>query len=453
MKRTLSIALALVLVLSLCGLFVTADETETEGPSSYLWLKADSTYTPYVNFQIDSSIFSNKTYNVRANVYFGDDCTGGGTVTENSIYVNYYSYADSTKYNDLDYLINYADFAKYSDETATIGGWAEYSIQFNPFEATYASGRASTEIAITEGYTDTVGLITVGMGFWNATGTVKVASILISEAEGGKVVWSKGFATGLDADDEEIINCALDEQYMDTNWGVVVPPAGSEGNLAVDATATYLPGYDTYTASLNDGVALPDKAYTGDWYGFYHNGESAGNNTTVETIEGVEYFVGTVVFDFGSAKTWDTVRANVWDGAGVSGIAGPALILVSYSSDGSDWTEAGDLLLGTPGEVYWAEKEFDVITAQYCRLQFCWASGGVFLFLNEIEIIEAGTIIIPDDSSEEDSQAASETESVATSAAEETSEPTAPPTGDTGFAALAIISVIVLAGAVILKRK
>ncbi|NCA67801.1 MAG: hypothetical protein EOM87_07050, partial [Clostridia bacterium] len=421
MKKTLAIVLALAMVLTVCGIFVVADETETEGPSSYLWLKADSTYTPYVNFQIDGSKFSNKMYNVRANVYFGDDCTGGGTVTENSIYANYYCYPDPTNYNDFDYLINYADFAKYSDETATIGGWAEYSYQFNPFEATYASGRATTKISITEGYTDTVGLVTIGMGFWNATGTVKVASILISEVEGGNVVWSKGFATGLDAEDEEIMNCALDEQYEDTNWGVVVPEQSSAGNLAISATATYPTGFGVYTASLNDGVALPDQAYTGDWYGFYHNGENAGNNTTVENIEGTDYFVGTVVFDFGEAKSWDKVRANVWDGAGSSGIAGPALILVSYSTNGTDWTEAGDLLLGTPGEVYWAEKEFDVITAQYCKVQLCWASGGVFVFLNEIEIIESGTIIDPgEDSSDEESTGTSQDTSNTTSTATST---------------------------------
>lgn len=56
-----------------------------------------------------------------------------------------------------------------------------------------------------------------------------------------------------------------------------------------------------------------------------------------------------------------------------------------------------------------------------------------------------------DESSVETSVETSAETSTETSA--ETSEPTAPPTGDTGFVALAIISVIALAGVVVIKRK
>lgn len=467
MKKFLALALAFMLVLSLCGvLAITAeeeDDDENSDPSAFFWMVSDADFKPYINFRVDGSVLTNKLYNVRANVYFGEDCAGVGNPEGEAIFVNYYCYADEANHGDFTYLINFADFADFKDDDAAIGEWKQYSKQFNPYEATYAATNANTKVNVTDGFVDEVGVVTIGIGFWNAVGTVKVASVLISEAVGGRVIWTKGFAGGLDPEDEDIFNSNLTAEKEGANWGAEVPAPGTVGNIAPDATATYPTGYEQYTASLTDGIAVADQEYTNDWYAFYYNSGNTVTNTTAETIEGTDYRVGTVVFDFGSAKSWDKVRAHIWDGGGASGIAGPALVLVSYSDDGENWEEAGDLLLGDPGKVYWAEKEYTPsITSQYCKLQFCWAVGGVFIFVNEIEIIEAGGIIDPgeDSSAPDTSEPAASEPSASEPAASEpaasepaTSEPSTPETNDSGLYALAIIAAISLAGAVVIKRR
>ena len=147
----------------------------------------------------------------------------------------------------------------------------------------------------------------------------------------------------------------------------------------------------TYKANLNDGVALENGTYNGtDWFGFYVNGDNANNNSVSGVvIDGETYNVGTAVIDLKETKTWGNVRVNTW-AAGVSGIAAPSRMIISSSDDGEEWTVVGDLDLGTPGTVYWAENDFGKVTSRYVRLQSCWKSGtGVFTFINEIEIYEA----------------------------------------------------------------
>lgn len=444
MKKLLSLMLAFALILSLGVLFINAEEgdaDEDEGPSSYLWLKAESQDSaPHISFKVDGSKFQNKTYKVRAYVYFSEDINAE---SDGVVYVNYYSYYDDTKYNDFSYLINFKDFASQKEEGASIGAWAEYSFEFNPYEVTYGGG---TNVQKTGTTANQVGMVTVGIGFWHATGTIKVSSILISD-DGGTPVWSRGFSTGLDPEtDAEIVSSNMTSENKGTAWDVVVPEAGSKGNLAKNATATYPAGFGAYTASLNDGVALDQGAYTGDWYSFYYNPSNPdAQNTERLTIEGTEYSVGTVVFDFGTVKNWNQVRVNVWDGNGTSGIASPDMILVSYSDNGTDWTEAGDLLLGDPGTIYWAEKDFESTASRYVKVQICWKANGVFLMINEIEIIEADFIDI--DESEDESKTSTPTSQ------SETSQGGTAPTGDNGLVALAIISVIALAGAVVVKRR
>ncbi len=446
MKKTLSFLLALVMVFSVCFILVSADEEEETGPAAYLWLTSDESYTPYIKFQLDGSKLTNREYKIRAEVYFSEDCTGAAA------YVNYYSYSDATKENNFEYLISFKDFATYDSEDIVLGAWNSVSFEFNPYEAVYAAGNANTKVNISGGYADTVELLTIGVGFWQATGTIKIANILISEAVGGDVKWSKGFAAGLDLEnDEEVLAYEMNAAREGTHWGVVTPPKAENGNIATEATLIAPVGYGAYTAVLNDGVALGQSAYTNDWFAFYNNNDVEGSNAWRTDVEGTEYFVGTAILDFGSVRSWEAVRANMWDGAGNAGISGPSLIMVSYSDDGEDWTEAGDLLLGEPGTIYWAEKEFDTIDSRFVRLQFCWVPGtGVFLFVNEIEVIEADQGIIEEPSDEPSEEPSSEPTQ---SEPGETSEPETPPTGDNGIVALAIISTIALAGAVMVKRR
>ena len=170
-------------------------------------------------------------------------------------------------------------------------------------------------------------------------------------------------------------------------------------NLALDATFNIVggkvtgdpveAGYGSYKASLNDGQAVQVGVYNDSWFGFFVNSNAADNSVAGVSIDGVTYSVGTAVIDLGSAKTWGKVRVNTW-AAGVSGIAAPSRMIISSSDNGTDWTYAGDLTLGADGAIYWAENDFGKITSRYIKLQVCWiASGGVFTFINEVEVYEA----------------------------------------------------------------
>ncbi|MBQ6183741.1 MAG: phosphodiester glycosidase family protein [Clostridia bacterium] len=146
----------------------------------------------------------------------------------------------------------------------------------------------------------------------------------------------------------------------------------------------------TYNAKLNDGVVFENASYKdGDWFAFYTNSSANDNSVPGVTIDGVTYNVGTAVIDLKEAKTWGKVRVYTW-AANVSGIAAPSRMIISSSDDGAEWTTVGDLTLGTPGSIYWAENDFSKVTSRYVRLQTCWKPGtGVFTFVNEIEIYEA----------------------------------------------------------------
>ena len=173
------------------------------------------------------------------------------------------------------------------------------------------------------------------------------------------------------------VNLALDGEVRIVGGKVEGPPETA--------------GYGNYNAKLNDGIALENDSYKqGDWFGFYVNGNNENNNSVAGvTIDGEVYNVGTAVIDLKEAKAWGRVRVNTW-AAGVSGIASPSRMIISSSDNGTDWTVVGDLTLGTPGNVYWAENDFGKVTSRYVRLQSCWKSGtGVFTFINEIEVYEA----------------------------------------------------------------
>lgn len=87
-----------------------------------------------------------------------------------------------------------------------------------------------------------------------------------------------------------------------------------------------------------------------------------------------------------------------------------------------------------------------IYKGNYLYLAGCYAASGVKA-LNESAIITLGGDYNPIDLSEEESSAPTQT------SAEDTSKPDTPPTGDNGFVALAIISVISLGGAIVVKRR
>ncbi len=371
MKKLLSLVLALTLVFSFCCVFASAEGeaapavVAAEGdPEAFLWLKADESFTPGIQFSIPGDQLSDADYRIITNVCF-EGCEGEGTA-----YVNYYVYSkDATGTGDFDHLIQFADFASHK----SVGeGWNELEFTFNPTDNLY--GKLEGE-KITD-----IGFVTVGIGFWQATGVVKCSSVRLNE--GVTVVWSKGFDAGIDLEDESIAYSNLGTEGV--NWGIVRPEVVENGNIAKEKTVkvTATGTSSTYNAPLNNGVAATEKSYTNAWFAFTRDA------SPLDDFRGTESYIGTATFDLGEAKYWNAVRANIWDAAGDSGIASPTAVVVYSSDDNENWTEVGDLTLGTPGTVYWAAGTFDAICSRYVKVAFPWANGaGAFVFTNEIEII------------------------------------------------------------------
>ena len=498
MKKLLSLIIALAMVLS-AAVCVTADFEEfEEEPTAYFWLKADELTVPSITFKIPGSALpANGEVTVTARVCFEEDCVA--TAEGGKAYVNCYSYADETKFNDFDYLISFNDFAssdalvKQTAEDNTeadlpvIGKWIDFQYTFDPQEATYASGRASTKVAISGGKA-TPEMLTVGIGFWNATGTVKVASLSVRAKQ--EVIWALNFAGGFDIDNEEdeaktVAYSGITALTMDINWGSEMPESDIDGlNIAEGATCTIVGGPvegdpttklpdSVYNASLTDGVASEDKSYDNSWFAFHAN-NGANDNATTGEVDGVTTKIGKAVIDLGETKEFNKVRAHCW-AAGVSGIGVFSDIVLYISDDNTNWEEVGYLILGPEGEIYWAETSdsMPAQSARYVMLEYRWPVGA-WGFTNEIQVIQADSVDYGDDSEPEPNESEPEPNEPEESDNEGNGnedpnaggngneDPNAggnggdvevPVNGDAGIIALAVVSVIALGAAVIVKKS
>ena len=407
MKKILSIALALAIVLT-AAVTVFADFYKLGSePSSYLWLKADENAVPRIDFKIPASAFKEGELKVTAKVCFEDDITPTGADGSGLAFINAYSYSDETKYGEFDYLIGFSDFAASNltvagdgDEEPTLierGTWYEFTYKFDPAEASYGGFKGE----VVDGKA-VPAMVTVGIGFWQALGTMKIASV--SATQESEVLWTIDFSGGFDIENEKdmakvVYNVGMTAANKEKNWGVVRPVEVIENgvNFAEGCKCTIVGGNTTgdpteagggvYKASLTDGVAVEDKAYTSVWFGFLANSGGAADNAVIETLDGVTTKIGCAVIDLGSQKTFNKVRTHNW-AAGVSGIGIFTEIIVHVSNDNKNWTEAGSLVIDEENEVYWAESDdsFPTQKARYVMIEFRYING-VWGFTNEIQII------------------------------------------------------------------
>ncbi|MBQ6906053.1 MAG: hypothetical protein IJN75_03440 [Clostridia bacterium] len=218
-------------------------------PDSYIWAKwgdaTDTTNPP--SFQLvlgeeDLSVLeAGKQYQVFAKVWFSDDCTG-------NVYFNFYAYADAAaaEANDWAYLNSFQDFASSATAGDKLGKWA-----------TYESNLVNFGIDSYEGDGSDIGCkgMTVGMGFWQAAGEVRVSECGIKDAD-GNVVFTKKFDT---AEGLKVGN--MTEDTKGTTWGVegekiVTPPTDDNPPATGDDTTPPATGDMTMVFALVALVAM-----------------------------------------------------------------------------------------------------------------------------------------------------------------------------------------------------
>ncbi len=432
MKKTLSFILALALVLS-CALIAVSAVDE---PSAYLWLKKDADGTDYsVTWVFDNSsgiLENGKTYTCFATAKFDEGCTG-------TVYCNCYVYDDVAKAiaSDWSGLMNFLDYAKCG---SIDGVWNDFEASWVFSDTTYGgfTGEQGT----------TIGGVTMGIGFYQASGTISVSELGFKD-ENGEVVWSYTFEYGIDFTANDIIvSDSFDYDGEGDTWGlvgadVVLPEPAEKGEIiSVGKSYTVDDNYvvrddgygDPGFTKLTDGTK--DDAGSAAPAGF--NFAEGANSASVTVDLGEETDIAAIVAD---------LQGGNW------GIPNPATYSVSFaiSTDGESFTSLGTVSGDKVTVVDPAESdsdwgvsnfEYDCVEgtkAKFVKVTFnkpadytgnhCWPS--------EIQIYGV----------------ASGEEPTSEPAVDPSTPDNPPKTGDNGMIALAVISVIALAGAVVVKKS
>ena len=433
MKKLLAMLIALALVFTALTVLVSA-EGEDE-PDSYFWFNLEtlpSNNQADVVFKIPGEIIADGDVTFSAYVYFDENITGAGFG-----YVNMYSYASEENHRDFTYLIKFQDFATSNAENK--GKWVEITYTANPYDASYNGANCGSV-----GGKATPEFVAIGVGFYNATGTVKVARL--SASQNGEVIWSIDFADGPKLEEGSsllpatapLLSCTFEDEG--TIWGVEAPNAVIE--VSDDEPAEPLPenleniaAGKTYTV---EGSNPRGDGYDDNETGKLTNGEAVESEATQENL-GFNAIDGnvTVVIDLGEVKDFVAMTADTIYGAW--GIAAPTGVSFAVSEDGENFSDpVAGKLTETAGsgdwiiQLYTAQGEF---TGRYVKVVYS-RDGAGHLWTSEIQVL---------------AEAAAPVEESSEPAPAE-SEPATPTTGDAGIIALAVISVIALGGAVVVKK-
>ena len=445
MKKLLALVLAVAMVLSTAVVFASAAEEEPEG---YFWLKGTGDADPGINFKVPGDVLVDDNITIEALVMFDEDCVASG----GCVYLNCYSY-EKDEYNNWDYLISFIDYAK--ESSFTLGEWSKATFTFNPFDGAYG-GHAGSKY--------TPAMLTMGIGFWQATGTVKVAYISVSQ--NGEEVWSIDFTAGFDptrnSDLEKVVEGGIfniDADGKDVKWGtvgaavVVDDPAETDdtaddtGDDATDDSADDT-GDDTGdpTSDAEPAAIAPTTVgfmtFTPDNTAYAVGDEITVNVSMTETaikslgilikdMKGLEFVSGKwtkSAFTFEGED--DDIEPILMSNMKANGDAIDAAAL-AYSAENGEQKVSGDVFT----------LKLKVTDAQFA-LKIDVSYSGNDNAVNKLEdndILNAAggaEPVEPDEPGEPSSQPA---------------EPAH--TGDAGLIALAIVSVLALGGAVVVKKS
>ena len=241
MKKFLAIFVAMLLLTAACVTTLAAD------PESYIWLKwdnaTDNDNAP--SFQIVfgeeelSFLETGKQYKVFAKVYFSAETTGNA-------YFNFYAYesGEAAAAQDWDYLNSFLDFASSANAGDKLGTWAIYESPAVNFGLDTYSRRGDG----VDGTGTDAGCrgMTIGVGFWNASGEVRVAECGIMDAE-GNVIYSKAF------DSVEGLKCLGSATTKDSEGNATYEP-----NLETKGTYWGVEGEKVVTPPTEDAPTTPD---------------------------------------------------------------------------------------------------------------------------------------------------------------------------------------------------
>ncbi len=223
--------------ISIAEISVTEGKLPETEPEDYLWLSSENGVLPSVTFKVPADKFQSGPLTIKARVFFGDDCaqTGG------CLYLNLYPYKG-------DQLLSWVDYAKYPDMST--GEWLDITVaDHNP-----AKGEVEPDS------------LWFGIGYWNATGTVKVAYIHV--LQDGKQVWGVDFTDESSLEGADTANITAENKNVNWGFGEKVEP-------------------EQPAVQPEEKEELPEGAIQIDFAGYKHAGVVsivAGDNQTVAEL-------------------------------------------------------------------------------------------------------------------------------------------------------------------------
>lgn len=172
--------------------------------------------------------------------------------------------------------------------------------------------------------------------------------------------------------DKAVAACSL--KAPDNDDTTTLP--GKSENLALNATVVTAPAYTTaYNGIVNDGI-IGEAAYDNKWAGFYYNEGNENNN-----FDGI---TGEIIIDLGKSYDLNSFRTHIW-GAAASGISAVSKLEVYVSDDGVNFTSVASTTdaPGLSGDPAWIELNANA-SGRFVKYTY-EKSEGVFIFVSEVE--------------------------------------------------------------------
>ena len=175
-------------------------------------MKGTGANNPAITFKVPGDAIEDKPITIKALVKFGEDCEPNG----GCVYLNMYSYEEDDIGN-WKYLIMFLDYAK--DSEVEKGKWVEIDTSktmpaLNPYNGNYDSSSLGGANHVGGKFAPAV--LSFGIGYYLATGTISVAGISLEQD--GKTLWSIDFSDELEIDDPETV--AAYDNIREDNKGV-----------------------------------------------------------------------------------------------------------------------------------------------------------------------------------------------------------------------------------------
>ncbi len=142
-----------------------------------------------------------------------------------------------------------------------------------------------------------------------------------------------------------------------------------------------------YNASLTDGIAHEELTFgdTNNWFGLYYTTDAQYEEHINSPLG-----IGTIIIDLENEEVVKGVKIHLGNYAD-NAVVSPTAVTLALSADGESYASAGEFEIAETGEgspnnllVYWSELPVDSVNARYVKITF--TLGGVFAFLNEIEV-------------------------------------------------------------------